>query len=330
MDAGAPPREPKGGLAARVLRRELEGLTDGLRRLAAAARALWARRPPARRFAAIAFVAAALATGAAAVVVQARLRTRLPSARDWAAVAALLERDGRPGDAVALSPPWAERARAILPPSLPVFANARYEGEDLVGVRRLWLLSIPGAPGFSFGTEAQLLRRAARPRPAERIGAFELARYDLAFPTLPLAFLPDRLAQAEVTRGAERCAPDVEGGFRCADARVAREVRDVGGAPRPCLVAALGAGPPLVVEFPPVRVGRSVRGHGGAIDGGDAPLRVSVVVDGEEAGAAEISGAGFLPFEVDTTRFAGEVRRVALVLTPSGGADVCLDAVTLP
>jgi hypothetical protein len=328
MGAGAPPREPGGGLAARVLRRELEGARETLRRARAAARALWARRPAAPRLVAIATVAGALATGALAVLAQARLPGRLPSPRDWAAVAALLERDGRPGDAVALSPPWAERARAVLP--LPVLASARYDGEDLPGVRRIWVLSIPGAPGFSWELEAGLLRRSTRPRPAERIGAFELARYDLASPTLPLAFLPDRLAEAEVSRGAEACLPDPSGGFRCTGGRVAREVRDVGGAPRPCLVAALDEGAPLAIEFPPVRVGRRVRGHAGRLGAGGAPLRLSVVVDGEEAGAAELAGPGFVPFEVDTTRFGGAVRRVALILTPSGGADVCLDAETLP
>jgi len=331
MDAGRPPREPEGGLAARVVRRELEGLRDGLRRAGRAAGGRWARRPPARRLVAAAFVAAALATGALAVLAQARLPGRLPSARDWTAVAALLERAARPGDAVAVSPAWAERARAVLPASLPVFANARWEGEDLVGVRRLWLLSIPDAPGFSWAPEAELLRRTAQPIPPERIGALQLGRHDLAFPVLPLAFLPDRLGDAEVSRGDVPCPPDGAGAFRCPDGRVAREVRDVGGAPRPCLVASLGEGAPLVVAFPPVRVGRVLRGHGGALDGGAAPLRVSVLVDGEEAGAAEVPGPGFARFELDTVRFAGEAHRVSLVLTAAGAAaDVCLDAVTLP
>jgi hypothetical protein len=332
MDGAAPPREPKGGLAARLVRRELEGIRDGARRLSRRGRARWTRRPPARRVVAAAFVAALLASGALAVVAQARLPARLPSARDWAAVAAVLEREARPGDALALSPPWAERARAVLPPGVPVLAQRRWAGEDLVGVRRLWLLSLPEAPGFSWELESELMEeRAGQPRPTERIGAFQLGRLDLAFPTLPLAFLPDRLAQAEVSRGGEPCAPDGAGGFRCGSGRVAREVRELGGAPRFCLVASLGAGAPLVVAFPPVRVGRLVRGHGGALSAGGAPLRVSVVVEGEEAGSAELSGRGYQAFEIDTTRFAGEARPLSLVLTSAGaGTDVCLAAVTLP
>jgi hypothetical protein len=58
---------------------------------------------------------------------------------------------------------------------------------------------------------------------------------------------------------------------------------------------------------------------------------VAVVVDGEEAGAAELAGAGFAPFQVDTTRYAAAVRPMSLVLTtPGAPAEVCLDAVTLP
>jgi hypothetical protein len=217
-----------------------------------------------------------------------------------------------------------------------VLARARWSGEDLLGVRRVWLLSIPRAPGFSWQPEIDLLGRAARTAPAERVGAFEVALLDLAVPTVPLAFLPDRLAGAQVTLGGTPCLPDGARGYRCdapAPARIARDVREVAGAPRPCLAASFGAGAPLAVAFPSVRVGRVVRGHVGAVLGAAtaAPVRLAVLLDGEEAGAAEISGAGFLPFQIDTTRFAGQPREVSIVLTtPAAAADLCLDAVTLP
>jgi hypothetical protein len=330
MGAGAPPDPPERGLVARLVRRELDGARATLRDWAAGVRWLWQRRPSAPRAIAILFVCAALAAGALSVVAQASLPGRLPSARDWSAVAALLDREARPGDAVALSPSWAERARAVLPAKVPVLAGGDLAREDLVGVRRLWLLSIPGAPRFSWESEVALLQRASRAGAAERIGAFELARYDLSHPTLPLAFLPDRLAQAEVTRGDEPCVADATGAFRCAGARLAREMREVAGAPRPCLAAALRAGAPVVIAFPPLRVGRLLRGHAGALGPTAGPLRVSVLVDGEEAGAAELAGREFAPFEIDTTRFGGEQRRLSLVLTTASEADVCLDALTLP
>jgi hypothetical protein len=202
-------------------------------------------------------------------------------------------------------------------------------------VRRAWLLSIPGAPGFSWDPELDLLERASRAAPSERVGAFEVALLDLAYPTIPFAFLPDRLAGAQVTLGDVPCAPDGAGGFRCeapAPARVARGVREVAGAPRPCLDLAFPGGAPLALAFPSVRVGRVVRGHVGAVGGAEAaPVRVAVLLDGEEAGAAEVSGSGFQPFQVDTTRFAGVPREISLVLTtPAPPAGLCVDAVTLP
>ncbi|HEY6100436.1 MAG TPA: hypothetical protein VIW03_13450, partial [Anaeromyxobacter sp.] len=180
-----------------VLAREVEALRDTLRGWAETARRLWAGRPGIARGAALLFAAGAAIAGAAALLAQARLPGTLPTPRDWAALRALVEREARPGDAVALSPPWAERAREILPASVPVLAQRRFAGEDLLGVRRLWLVSLPGAPGFSWDAESELLRRAGRPEPPGRLGALQVTRFEIAFPVLPLAFLPDRLAQGD-------------------------------------------------------------------------------------------------------------------------------------
>jgi hypothetical protein len=321
-------------MVVRLLARELEALREALRGARRRLSRAWARRPSARRGTAIAFVAAALGSGAIALAAQLRLPERLPTHRDWTAVAALVERDSRPGDALVLSPPWAERARERLPASIPVLAHARYEAEDLVGVRRVWVLSLARAPGFSWQPELDLVQRGSRTEAPERVGAFEVSRYDLASPTLPLAFLPDRLQRAEVFRGTVPCPPDVRGAFRCGGARVEREVREIAGAPRPCLVVGLEAGAPVSIGFPGVRVGRVLHGHVGAL-GAPAPVRISVVVNGEEAGAAEVTGGAFAAFQVDTTRLGGEARHVTLVLTTPGADDAgasefCLDAMTLP
>lgn len=335
-ESAPPPRRGVAAAAARVVAKELRLLRDALRSWADLAAALWARRPPARRAVAIAFVAAAGAAGLAAVAAQARLPARLPSARDWAALRALLERDARPGDAVALSPAWAERARGLVPPAVAVLAQRDYDGEDLVGVRRIWVVSLRDAPGFAWETEAGLLARAARSDRPERLGALEVTRYDVAFPTLPLAFLPDRLGEAQVSLGTAPCLRDGAAGFRCdgdGAPRVAREIREVAGAARPCLVARVGGDAPLVVELPAVRIGRLVRGRAGPIAGGalGAPLRLAVVVAGEEVGAVELAGDRFAPFQLDTTRLAGEARSLALVLsTPAAHAELCVEASTLP
>jgi hypothetical protein len=307
--------------------------------LGAARRALgwaWSRRPPAPRALAIAFVAASAAVSAWAVLAQARLPAALPGSLDWAAARALLERDARPGDAVALSPPWAERAREVLPSSVTVLAQRRYAGEDLVGVRRVWMLSLPDTPRFRWDVEVDLLERAARSDDPLRLGAFEVTRYDVAFPTLPLAFLPDRLGRATVRLGEAPCLADGAGRFRCDEfAEVERSVREVAGVPRPCLSAAAPTplDAPLVVEFPPGRIGRTLHGHAG-IAGGDGspgpPVRIAVHLDGEEVGAAEIELAAWSSFRIDMSRVAGQTLPLALVVTSPAPLALCLDAAVLP
>ncbi len=322
--------------AAAARQRIAATLRDGLGAARKGASWLWVRRPPAPRAAAIAFALATAAVSAWAILAQARLPGRLPSSLDWAAARALLERDGRPGDAVALSPTWAERAREALPESVAVLAEPRYAGEDLVGVRRVWLLSLPHAPRFGWDAEADLVERASRSEAPVRLGGMTITRYDLAFPTLPLAFLPDRLVRSAVSLGGAPCPPDAEGRFRCSEgsAEVERSVREVGGVPRPCLAAAAPArlDAPLVLAFPATRIGRTLHGHLGATGGGSAraPVRIAVELDGEEIGAAEVVPAAWGPFRIDTTRIAGQTRPIALVLTSPGPLALCLDAVVLP
>lgn len=316
--------------------RTAAALSEARRTARAGVAWLWARRIPFPRAAAISFAAATAALSGWAVLAQARLPARLPAALDWAAARELLERDARPGDGVAISPPWAERAREILPASVPVFAQRRYAGEDLVGVRRMWLLSLPDAPWFSWEAEVDLLARARRVDPAERLGAIEASRHDIAFPTLPLAFLPDQLAHASVHLGDEACPPEGAGRFRCGDGtEVERAVREVAGVARPCLVATAPAPPAaaLSIMFDAVRLGRTLLGHAGRAGaaGTGRPIRIVVEVDGDEVGAVEVSPSGFAPFRVDMSRLAGQVRPLALTVSGPGIlGPLCLDASILP
>jgi hypothetical protein len=299
-----------------VLAHEVEALRETLRGWGGALRRLWAARPGLARAAAIAFAAGAALSGVVSLAAQIRLPARLPAARDWAALRALVEREARPGDVAALSPAWAERAREVLPASIPVLAARRYAGEDLFGVRRVWLVSLPRAPGFGWDAEQDLLERGAPAGRPARLGGLEVARLEIAFPVLPLAFLPDRLTPGE--------GPG---------AGAVRDVREIAGAPRPCLVGHAGAGAPLTFAFAPLRIGRLLRGHVGAVGAAalPGPVRLSAAVEGEEAGATEVAGAGFVPFQLDTTRFAGQVRPMSLgVALPGAGVELCVDAVTLP
>jgi hypothetical protein len=314
------------------LRNRARGAARGAARgLGALAALAW---PPRARHAAAALAAAVAVLGLGGIGFQGGLASRLPSDLDWRSAAVVLARDARPGDAVALSPRWAERARLVLPPRLPVLSLPRYAGEDLLGVRRVWLLALPEAPGASAEAARELAARAAGGEPPWRLGALELSRYDLAAPALPLDFLPDRLALARVSSGGEPCAPAGPLAFACGPARVAREVREVEGAPRPCISVLTGPAGPVEVELPGVPLARVLLAHAGlagrsAREPG-APVRVALRVGIDEQ-ALELSGPGWVRLELETARDAGGPRAVALVASsPGAGREVCVDAASLP
>lgn len=329
---GAAVREVASDIADTARLRRAETAT-GLRRA-------WARRPSLPRALAWLFLAGSVGTGALTAAWPAFVAHVLPSPSDWAAARALLERDARPGDAIVLSPAWAERAREVLPAMAPVLAAPALAGDDLPGVRRVWVVSLPHVPpppGEGAAVET-LGARSTSAAPPVRLGALEVRRHDLADPLLPLAFLPDLVGSLSVRLGGEAC-PGEGGGFRCGSAeggvRLERTLREVGGVARPCLAVALPAAlpAPLALRFPGVPVGRFLRGHAG-IAGARRPgarLSISVLVGGEEAGAVELEPAGFVPFQVDTVRFAGRAGEVTLVLTAAGPVgDLCLDGMTIP
>ncbi|ABC82629.1 hypothetical protein [Anaeromyxobacter dehalogenans] len=340
---GPAPAPKAAGIVRRLLRRAREAAAEDLRTRAAAlrdgARRGWAARPSPRRGIAIGFAAALAAAGAGGILWQARLPDRLPSALDWAALSALLERDARPGDAVAIAPAWAERARLAAPARVPVLAHARFDRAELTGVRRVWLVTLPGAPGHAWQAELDLIARAARPAERTALGRLEVLRFELAGPRVPLAFLPDLLARAEVRRGDRPCPAGADGAAACPGdpgPSLRRSVRQVEALPRPCLVAA-PADAPLVISFPSVPLGSALAGHLGRAGDpppaatGPLPARVALRVDEQEAGTVELPLAGWRAFRLDTARFAGSARSVELTVTaPAEAGPLCLDAEALP
>lgn len=302
-------------------------------RAAASLRRAWRRRPAANRFAASLLALALLLAGAAGLAFQLVLPRLLPSALDWEAAGALLARDARPGDALAVAPAWAERARAVAPPRTPVLAQRRLAAADLEGVRRVWLVSLSRAPGFSWQAELDLLALASSAEPPQPVGRLEVTRFELAHPVLPLAQLGPRLAEAEVRAGGRLCTPGGSG-FRCAaGASVEEAVLEVDGLPRSCLLARADGGPALVsIAFPPLPLGRELRGSAGLLPGGgDAPpLALSVRVGGEKAGEVALAGDRWPAFRIETGRWAGQRLPVALEVSVPVGRAVCLQAETLP
>ena len=120
---------------------------------------------------------AILAIAAGSLLFDLTLPSRLPSDADWAEVAGSLRSAARPGDAVQIWPSWAERARLFVD-AAPVLAEEDLERADYVGVRRLWILSLPRTPFFS-SPDAALRARGASGGDERRFGAIALRAWDL-------------------------------------------------------------------------------------------------------------------------------------------------------
>ena len=251
---------------------------------------------------------------------QAALPGRLPSPTDWKSAASVLSREARPGDGVMLAPAWAERAREAFPGRLPFLPDI----EDLTGIRRVWLLSLPDAPGGVGRFPAQLAARSASIERPLRLGELELTRHDLAAPALPLWSLTDRLAESEVDAGG---------------ATVAREVREVAFLPRTCVLARW-PGPvsgPAVIRLPPGPVGSSLRLRAALVGdtstgGGSASARLRV--DGLEVARADAAPGrvSWAPSTFDATRLPPAAREVTVEIVPDGilSRGVCVELVALP
>ncbi len=282
--------------------------------------------------------AALLALGVAALglyglAFMARLPARLPSAADWQAAREVLAREAAAGDAVLLDPPWAERAREVLGRTAPaqlaagaplsILSLPSLAGEELPGVRRIWLLELPRAPGHRATLGRELAGRAEPVGPTHSLGALRLAAWQLRSPELPLASLAALLSRA-------RAEPP--GAF-------SRQLREVDGLPRDCLFAELAPGGTARVTFEGVPLGKALRGHTGVVGeaalSGEDPVRLEVVAGTVALGAFEDPPAspGWHPFALDTSVGAGSAARVVLTLrAPRSGGPLpfCLEAFTLP
>lgn len=141
---------------------------------------------------------AILVCGAASLLFDLTLGARLPSEADWAEAAGALRAQAQPGDAVQLWPVWAEEARLHVD-SMPVFAEEDLAQADYLGVKRLWLLTLPHTPWF----KRPLLRNATPLGSERRYGAIWLQAFDLHAPeTWPLT---PQDQEHEVDYVARRC-----------------------------------------------------------------------------------------------------------------------------
>ena len=142
-----------------------------------------------------------------ALVFDLTLPARLPDRGAWAEAAGALRARARPGDAVQIWPPWAERARMVVD-ALPVYAEEDLQRADYLGVQRLWLLALPAAPhGDLHGAEAALRARGATAGEALAFHGLSLQAFDLHAKALAadLAFAGRRDEAHEVSYVPRRC-----------------------------------------------------------------------------------------------------------------------------
>lgn len=273
-----------------------EGL-DWLRRT-------WARRPPRHRLAAQGLALALLALGLASLDARARLAARLPSPLDWRALTALLERDARPGDLVAISPQWLERARLAAPARLPLLATGALDAEWLPGVRRVWLVEASGVT--TPGPHPPLAGRTGS-SDTQQVGRLRVTRLDLATPVLPNGSLAEQ-------------------------GNLPTRWRDVQGVARRCLELASGPGGMAHLPLPRLTLGGALAGHVAPLPpSASGPARLLIRIDdGPVIPVVVTPRGGWQPFRIDTTSFADTSHSVTVEAETPAGAVLCVEALVLP
>ena len=246
--------------------------------------------------------AALLAVAAGSLLFELTLPFRLPADADWAEAAGALRARAQPGDAAQPWPAWAERARLFVD-AMPVLAEEDLQGGDYVGVRRLWVLSLPRTPFFS-PPDAALRARGATPGADEqRFGALALRPWELRTP--PIA--------SDLTRSLEE--------------------HEVDYAPRRCVRVPVGG------RFEARGMtGTTLHVRGGVIgerayDANRPEIAVQVFADGAPLGSLEVprtvrDGTGWRRLDIPLPPGAPEREFVFAVSSPDRGRAFCLQAWT--
>lgn len=243
-----------------------------------------------------------LLLGVGSLAFDVTLGSRLPSDADWAEAAGALRANTQPGDAAQIWPVWAERARMFVD-TMPVLAEEDLAGADYMGVKRLWVLSLPKTPFFS-APDARLTARGATPLSGERrFGPLSLRGWDLHSPEIAADLTPSA-EQHEVDYVARRCVRVPIGAHFAVRGAAGKALH-------------LRAG--IIGER--------------AYDGGRPPVAVRVVVDGTpvvdlDVPRTERDGTGWRKADVALPPGAPERDFQFAVTSPDAGRPFCLAAWT--
>lgn len=279
---------------------------------------------------ALRWLAAALAgAGIGSLVFWLTLDARLPTDDDWKQAHELVTRSSRAGEAIVLAPSWATRGRDFLT-SRPVYTLDDHANGELVGVPRVWLVSLDGAPRFDVEeARAQLGTSAGQ---ATRVGALSVEPFDTGAAAVTWR-LSDEIAEATVAiRGAkEQPCPWRKDHFQCPRGgwnAVHAGWFEVQEHPMRCIWAHPVGPEPLEIALEGVPAGARLRGRGAfvgqAAAQSGAHVDVEVRRDGRPVGTARFENVmGRQPFEFE---WAGGDVTFAVTTPNSGRRHFCFDA----
>jgi hypothetical protein len=242
-----------------------------------------------------------------------------PSDSDWAAAAALVRAQFRPGDLVVAAPAWADQVmRLHLGDLVPVKVAARL---DAARYGRVWEISQRGGRA----SEAAGAAVAAQ----SRHGALTVRRYERPAAVVSYDFLEHwreaHVARAEPARGEIPCEP-LPDRFQCPFIDfnfVKPDLLEIGTTMRNALYAQPVGGATVVVEYRGVPLGRELAVGAGLHHvwlrkGGEGTVRLRVLVDGRELGTGESSNrSGWRVERYDTAALAGHPATVRFEITSS-------------
>lgn len=244
-----------------------------------------------------------------AVLFWVRLPGQLPSEQDYLSLREALARDAQPGDAAAVLPFWAERAKLYLR-GLPVLALPNLEVEpDAERSARLWVIAQPDLPRSSARATLKALGR--------RLTAVGAPRH---FGPLELwLFVPKAGRAASYDFIAHAAEAQIQ-----APVPLRLEWREFAFLPRRCLVV---RGGPAILRFSNVSVQHGLRVALGALGPGPgAGARLQASIDGRALPPFDLveGGAAFQSAELVAEGLSPGAHEVELTVT---GRNLCADAV---
>jgi hypothetical protein len=240
---------------------------------------------------------------------------RAPKEEDWRAAASEIRAGFHPGDLIVAAPAWADPIlRVHLGDLIPVEVAGRLDDERF---GRVWEVSQRGARAAAAARGDVTVER--------RFGALTVRRIERAPAAVSYDFVA-RWAEAHVSRRGEGGAPSVDcplagDRMQCPDSAVHRQIVEVDTRLRLALLTQPVARAAVVIEYPAVRLGRSLVVATGLHNvwmrkeaQGTVDLRV--VVDGVAAQTFTTGNDdGWAVRRIDTSARAGQTAAVRFEIT---------------